>query len=254
MLLLTATLTLDQEKLVKEQFNVPNIKVFRKSCDRPTIKYQVTNLSNKIDVMNKLTEKVQNLQVQLKQENKVDKAIIYTLTIDQVNLLKAKFRTMGIEVSICHSKLTNEERAIEIEKFINGETTIMVSTNGFGTGLDLTNVRWIFHFGGAHNLLCYVQECGRGGRAGEVVICEVFTCPEYEQSFPSDFWLIVNQKTCIRQFIVNYIEQAVIYCCYTLQGFQNCSYCDNIEFREIFLIYNLLTLIFFFFFFFFPFV
>ena len=48
---------------------------------------------------------------------------------------------------------------------------IVVFTSAFGTGLDVPNVRAVFHTGGSNSLLEYVQETGRAGRDSSTSFC-----------------------------------------------------------------------------------
>jgi superfamily II DNA helicase RecQ len=50
------------------------------------------------------------------------------------------------------------------EKFINNEVKLLVSTKGFGMGIDKPNIRYIIHYGFPASLESYFQQIGRAGR------------------------------------------------------------------------------------------
>lgn len=63
--------------------------------------------------------------------------------------------------------LSGRTRRGEQERFIRGETNIMVCTKGFGMGIDKPNIRLVIHRTPTANLEAYAQEAGRAGRDGK---------------------------------------------------------------------------------------
>ena len=56
------------------------------------------------------------------------------------------------------------------EKFINNEVNLLVSTKGFGMGIDKPNIRYIIHYGFPGSLESYFQQIGRAGRDKNILI------------------------------------------------------------------------------------
>jgi superfamily II DNA helicase RecQ len=50
------------------------------------------------------------------------------------------------------------------DEYINGKTNLLVTTKGFGMGIDKPDVRYIIHFGFQGSLESYFQQIGRAGR------------------------------------------------------------------------------------------
>lgn len=99
--------------------------------------------------------------------------------------------SLGKNVSIYHSKMDDDETVLfekngenpkaqknpgdlsdrkrkqEQTSFINGDTSIMVATKGFGMGIDKSDVRLVIHRTPPANLEAYAQEAGRAGRDGD---------------------------------------------------------------------------------------
>lgn len=66
----------------------------------------------------------------------------------------------------------------EQQRFIKGETPIMVATKGFGMGIDKDNVRLIIHRTPPSNLEAYAQEAGRAGRDGDLANVILYYSPD----------------------------------------------------------------------------
>lgn len=72
----------------------------------------------------------------------------------------------------------------EQEKFIAGETSIMVATKAFGMGIDKPNVRLTYNINFSGSLEAFVQEAGRAGRDRKMALATILYCPKqfYEQN------------------------------------------------------------------------
>jgi superfamily II DNA helicase RecQ len=88
------------------------------------------------------------------------KVVIYANQIQQVQAMAEVF---GCEAY--HSRQV--DRAGVLEWFIQGITDVIAATNALGMGVDIPNIRVIFHIGAPRTLLDYAQESGRAGRDGQ---------------------------------------------------------------------------------------
>lgn len=64
----------------------------------------------------------------------------------------------------------------EQDRFISGETSIMVATKAFGMGIDKPNVRFTYNVNFSGSLEAFVQEAGRAGRDRKMALATILYC------------------------------------------------------------------------------
>ena len=86
-------------------------------------------------------------------------------------LLAEQLRQIGVPASIIYGALPYATRKLQMERFLRGETRVLVATDAIGMGLNLPIRRVIFtrdrKFDGLHNRALRPEEIRQiGGRAG----------------------------------------------------------------------------------------
>lgn len=66
----------------------------------------------------------------------------------------------------------------EQDKFLRGESNIMVATKAFGMGIDKPNVRFTLNINHSGSLEGYVQEAGRAGRDRKMALSTIMYCSQ----------------------------------------------------------------------------
>jgi len=129
-----------------------NWKVFRQSFERPNLSYSVFKVDSKIHKIKEVLTKVQG------------PGIIYCRSRRRSREISELLQLQQISADHYHAGLTNEERNIKQENWINNKTRIIVCTNAFGMGIDKPDVRVVIHADTPDCLENYYQEAGRAGR------------------------------------------------------------------------------------------
>ncbi|RFU71857.1 hypothetical protein TARUN_10405, partial [Trichoderma arundinaceum] len=158
---LTATLAVRDEIWFRELTGIDMLHthVFRGCTTRPNIKYGVVL----VDKPGEVTKTVVRLVGETMRKQPLTRIIVYCCRTDEVESLAVE-----LGCHCYHAKLDGgniESKAEQMERWIRSGG-IMVATNALGVGLDIADVRYVFHLGPPRQLRDFVQESGRAGRDG----------------------------------------------------------------------------------------
>lgn len=93
------------------------------------------------------------------------KAIVYCNTVKRVKKLTKYLRKKGLQVESFYGACA--DKAGRLKRFAAGEVNVMVATNAFGLGVNISDIRLVIHHSPSIGLDEYVQESGRAGRDGK---------------------------------------------------------------------------------------
>jgi len=192
---------------VKEDIlNIFKIKeenvICSKSLDRPEISLQVMNLpiesGKEIPLRKALLEDIPTIlhKKTVHELHMKGSGVIFTIFATAkgsttrsygTNYILNEVKASGIESNLYHSKLSDLERSEIQDDFKTDKFPLLVTTMGFGMGIDQSNLRYIIHMCYSNSLEAYYQEIGRAGRDGQhahaVIISRARTtaCLQYQE-------------------------------------------------------------------------
>jgi len=154
LILLTATLPPRYERDLLRTLSLESseTKIFRNSTIRTNIQYIVREKVSKEEVFSIIRKK--------DDEFPLERIVIYTRTIEA-----AKELNRELNYSIYYSNSPRKERVLS--DFLEGKIRILISTSSLSYGIDVPNIRVVFHLGLPYRLYDYAQETGRAGRDGK---------------------------------------------------------------------------------------
>ena len=97
-----------------------------------------------------------------------EKTLIYFPTISSILKFKVfveeNYPRTADKLTVYYGRLRKEEKESNASKFKSGESPVMLATKAFGMGIDIPDIKNVYHFAPTGNVCDYVQEIGRAAR------------------------------------------------------------------------------------------
>lgn len=167
-LALTATATPKVINEIQKYLTIKNPLVYQHPMDRPNIAYDIKKLSNQAEKNDWLMEFAGQFE---------GPGIIYSGTRKKSEQLAAMLAEKGLAVSHYHGGMEHQDRIFVQQQFQNGELEWVCSTNAFGMGVHIADIRHVIHYQLPTSVEGYVQEVGRAGRNGEPALATLLYAP-----------------------------------------------------------------------------
>ena len=152
---LTATLLIILEPVLRANLLLTHALIYRQSTMRPTIRYQVIDCHRQ-GLWETAEPLIRRLPLPLG-----SRGVIYVRSYTQGE-------SVAEEMDCPFYKATAMDKQQILEQWAHGSGGWMVATGALGTGIDIAGVVYIIHLGRLYGLTSFMQQAGRGGRAGEI--------------------------------------------------------------------------------------
>lgn len=197
-LFLSATMPPEIRKLADKFLNQPeSITVAPPASTAAGITQVLINLPSENE-----WQKREALRLLLRREA-VQNAFIFCNSKRVVAHLLGSLSRHGFNVGALHGDMDQSSRTAMLEKFRNGEVTLLVCSDVAARGLDLT-VSHVFNFDVPYNADDYVHRIGRTGRAGKLGHAYMLATPDDAKQIATIENLI--KKTINRETLVDLPE------------------------------------------------
>lgn len=144
----------DISKYFKDKLNL-EMNIFEAKGQRENLNYKVYEVENSESKYRLLRNLI---------EDEDCPTIIYASRRKTVEEIHQRLKDDNFSASFFHGGMESDLKVEQQNKFMTGETQIMVATSAFGMGVDKKDIGCIIHYEISDSLENYVQESGRAGR------------------------------------------------------------------------------------------
>ena len=169
-LALTATATPEVVQDIQQRLLFRRPNVFRMSFERENLTYVVRPAENK---------NAELLHILRSMEGS---AIVYVRNRRRSKETAELLQNEHITAEFYHAGLDDAAKDIRQQRWLNGESRVMVATNAFGMGIDKPDVRIVIHIDLPDSIEAYFQEAGRAGRDGQKAYSVILYAPSDKAS------------------------------------------------------------------------
>ncbi|AQQ53646.1 RecQ family ATP-dependent DNA helicase [Planococcus lenghuensis] len=171
-LALTATATKKVEQDIRHYLQLDDPVIYIHPMDRKNIAYDLKNFRDGEEKREWLLAFAETYE---------GPGIVYAGTRRKAEELAGILTDNGLPAAFYHGGMEQQDRIFIQQQFQNGEINWVCSTNAFGMGIHVPNVRHVIHFQIPTAIEEFVQEVGRAGRDGLPALATLLMAPGDEK-------------------------------------------------------------------------
>ena len=158
---LTATATPDVQADIIKQLGLTeeDMLLFHEGINRPNLTLSVERVWGD-------EEKINHIVTTSQQDLNCGSGIVYFTLIKTLTFFSEQLKERGVQHTCYHGSLDRVQRRQVQERFMRGDTPLVLATNAFGMGIDKQDIRFVIHADVPGSMESYYQEIGRAGRDG----------------------------------------------------------------------------------------
>lgn len=153
-----------------ESLNMKNERIFLGNVRRDNISFDIKHHKELQEAHHEewKTKVTRDFIVQTIEEG--SKAIVYCPYKSQIRDLSYGFAGDKIlsQIGVYHSEVDKDEKQFTVEDFQTGNKKVILATKAFGMGVDISDIKYVYHYAPSGTLADYVQEIGRGARQKDI--------------------------------------------------------------------------------------
>ncbi len=137
----------------------------------------------------------------------VHRGIVFVNTRHAVDMVSDRLRRHGYQVAALSGNVPQRKRQKLLQRFKNGEVTLMVATDVAARGLHVEDVTHVFNFDLPQDPEDYVHRIGRTARLGASGDAISFACDRYAMALP-DIEEYIEQKIPVESISQDMLQVA----------------------------------------------
>jgi ATP-dependent DNA helicase RecQ len=153
-----------------ETLNMQTPRLYIGNIRRNEIKFEINHFKYESNQKNhELAKMEKTKEILIRNIDNGIKTIVYFPWTNQIKLMKDELpENYKSKIGIYFGNVDKIEKQVVMDKFYKSEILAVLATKAFGMGVDISDIKTIYHHAPSGNLSDYTQEIGRVARTKEI--------------------------------------------------------------------------------------